>query len=667
MAVQLELRYRGLRSPHKIKLGVSGCARECAEARGKDVGVIATEAGWNMYVGGNGGFTPRHAVLFAEGLDDAALLQAIDRFLMYYIRTADRLQRTAPWFEEMEGGVDALRAVIFDDSLGIAADLDAAMAAHVDALRGRVEGDARRPREAAPVRVVRQRADHARPVARLHRGARPGPAGHRRGARRTRACSSPARPWRCGDDACRTCATAARPQESPRIRRAAARGLGARVHGRRPRARARPAPRSSTASRSRCSCTHDGRVHAVQQLDPYSGAYVMSRGIVGTQGGRADRRLADVQAGLRPAHRRVPRDAGQGRARAAGLAGRGRRERRRVHQVEGDRMTTMIGHLARGHGRSSLVGGGDVAARRIRRFLLDGAIVRVVAPELGAATARLVDDARARVARPRRRRRRPRRRVARAHRDRRPARRRRRRRAVRGAAHPLRQRRRRQPTAPPGSRPRPARATASSASSPMPASTPAARACCATRSRELLREGGLPLRRRRPTAVGQRAPRRRRPGPGRPHHRARPAAARRGGRRRDRPPRPDRRARRTRPRRRGHRRRQAPRPPPRAAGRDQRDPRRPRARAACASCASRAATRSSTAAAAKRSPRAWPPAIPVDVVPGTHQRRRRCRRPPASRSRTAAPPPPCTSSTARMPRPRRPSRRCATRRRPRSC
>ena len=131
MAVQLELRYRGLRSPHKFKLGVSGCARECAEARGKDVGVIATEAGWNMYVGGNGGFTPRHAVLLAEGLDDDALLTAIDRFLMYYIRTADRLQRTAPWFEELEGGIDALRAVIFDDSLGIADDLDAAMAAHI--------------------------------------------------------------------------------------------------------------------------------------------------------------------------------------------------------------------------------------------------------------------------------------------------------------------------------------------------------------------------------------------------------------------------------------------------------------------------------------------------------------------------------------------------------
>ncbi|MBP2435774.1 nitrite reductase large subunit NirB [Microbacterium amylolyticum] len=132
MAVTLELRYRGLRAPHKLKLGVSGCARECAEARGKDVGVIATENGWNMYVGGNGGFTPRHAQLLAEGLDDAALLQAIDRFFIYYIRTADRLQRTAPWFEELEGGIDGLRAVIFDDSLGICADLDAAMEKHVD-------------------------------------------------------------------------------------------------------------------------------------------------------------------------------------------------------------------------------------------------------------------------------------------------------------------------------------------------------------------------------------------------------------------------------------------------------------------------------------------------------------------------------------------------------
>ncbi|REJ05602.1 nitrite reductase large subunit [Microbacterium bovistercoris] len=132
MAVQLELRYRGLRAPHKLKLGVSGCARECAEARGKDVGVIATETGWNMYVGGNGGFSPKHARLLASGLDDAGLIRAIDRFFMYYIRTADRLQRTAPWLDDLEGGLDGLREVVFEDSLGICADLDAAMAQHVD-------------------------------------------------------------------------------------------------------------------------------------------------------------------------------------------------------------------------------------------------------------------------------------------------------------------------------------------------------------------------------------------------------------------------------------------------------------------------------------------------------------------------------------------------------
>ena len=132
MAVALELRYRGLRAPHKIKLGVSGCARECAEAKSKDVGIIATENGWNLYVGGNGGFTPRHARLFAEDLDDEALVRSVDRFLMYYVRTADRLQRTAPWLEEIEGGLDHVRGVVLDDSLGIAADLDAAMATHVE-------------------------------------------------------------------------------------------------------------------------------------------------------------------------------------------------------------------------------------------------------------------------------------------------------------------------------------------------------------------------------------------------------------------------------------------------------------------------------------------------------------------------------------------------------
>lgn len=131
MAVELELRYRGLRSPHKLKLAVSGCARECAEARGKDVGVIATDNGWNVYVGGNGGFTPKHAQLLAEDLSTEELIRTIDRFMTYYVRTADRLQRTAPWVEEHEGGLEAIREVIMEDSLGICSDLDAAMAAHV--------------------------------------------------------------------------------------------------------------------------------------------------------------------------------------------------------------------------------------------------------------------------------------------------------------------------------------------------------------------------------------------------------------------------------------------------------------------------------------------------------------------------------------------------------
>ena len=126
MAIDLELRYRGLRAPHKIKMGVSGCARECAEARGKDVGVIATENGWNLYVGGNGGMTPRHAELLAGDLDDETLVRYIDRFLMFYIRTADRLQRTAPWVEALDGGLEHLRDVVCNDSLGLAAEFEAA-------------------------------------------------------------------------------------------------------------------------------------------------------------------------------------------------------------------------------------------------------------------------------------------------------------------------------------------------------------------------------------------------------------------------------------------------------------------------------------------------------------------------------------------------------------
>lgn len=136
LAVDLELRYRGLRTPHKFKGGVSGCLRECAEARGKDVGVIATAKGWNLYVGGNGGATPRHADLLAADLTRDELFALVDRFLMYYVRTGERLERTAAWIERLGGpvaGVEHLRSVLIEDSLGIRAELEAQMERHVAA------------------------------------------------------------------------------------------------------------------------------------------------------------------------------------------------------------------------------------------------------------------------------------------------------------------------------------------------------------------------------------------------------------------------------------------------------------------------------------------------------------------------------------------------------
>ncbi|MER8043109.1 nitrite reductase large subunit NirB [Streptomyces sp. NPDC094032] len=134
-AILLELRYRGLRAPHKLKSAVSGCARECAEAQSKDFGVIATATGWNLYVGGNGGATPRHADLLAQDLSDSELIRLIDRFLMFYIRTADRLERTSVWLDRLEGGLDHLRDVVVHDSLGLCAELEALMAAHVAGYR----------------------------------------------------------------------------------------------------------------------------------------------------------------------------------------------------------------------------------------------------------------------------------------------------------------------------------------------------------------------------------------------------------------------------------------------------------------------------------------------------------------------------------------------------
>ncbi|HXD76792.1 MAG TPA: nitrite reductase large subunit NirB [Puia sp.] len=131
-AIEIEERYRGIRAPHKLKGGVSGCIRECAEAQGKDFGIIATEKGWNLYVCGNGGSRPQHAQLLAVDIDKGTCVRYLDRFLMFYIRTADPLTRTATWLNKMEGGISYLRNVVINDSLGMGKTWEEEMQVLVD-------------------------------------------------------------------------------------------------------------------------------------------------------------------------------------------------------------------------------------------------------------------------------------------------------------------------------------------------------------------------------------------------------------------------------------------------------------------------------------------------------------------------------------------------------
>lgn len=123
-AIRLENRYKGIRAPHKIKGAVSGCVRECAEAQGKDFGLVATEHGYNLYVCGNGGARPRHADLLAADISEATAIRYLDRFLMYYIMSADKLTRTAVWLDKLEGGIEHLKDVIIEDKLGICDELE---------------------------------------------------------------------------------------------------------------------------------------------------------------------------------------------------------------------------------------------------------------------------------------------------------------------------------------------------------------------------------------------------------------------------------------------------------------------------------------------------------------------------------------------------------------
>ncbi|QDY42192.1 nitrite reductase large subunit NirB [Candidatus Pantoea soli] len=248
-AIALEHRYKGLRAPHKIKMAVSGCTRECAEAQSKDIGVIATDKGWNLYVCGNGGMKPRHADLFASDLDDATLLRYVDRILMFYVRTADRLQRTSVWLDNLEGGLAYLRQVVIDDVLGIAAQLEQEMQSIVASYQCEWHSTLQDPSRRAlfTATVNSDRPDESLHYVRVRDQRQP--AAHEN----ARPSAQPAEPWRV------ICPLTAIPPEA---------GIGARLGG------------------QRVALFRFGdRLYALDDIEPGTQASVLSRGILGDVGG----------------------------------------------------------------------------------------------------------------------------------------------------------------------------------------------------------------------------------------------------------------------------------------------------------------------------------------------------------------------------------------------
>jgi nitrite reductase (NADH) large subunit len=249
LAIELEHRYKGLRSPHKIKMAVSGCTRECAEAQSKDVGVIATDKGWNLYVCGNGGMKPRHADLFASDLDTASLIRTIDRLLMFYIRTADRLQRTSVWMDNLEGGIDYLRAVILEDSLGIGDELDREMAHVIASYQCEWQTTLNSPERLALFRsFVNDDTPDERLQSRMLRGQRQPVAQITVADARL-----PSRPWQA------ICALESIPENA---------GIGARL-----------------GEQQIALFRFGEQVFALDNLEPANGAGVLSRGILGDRNG----------------------------------------------------------------------------------------------------------------------------------------------------------------------------------------------------------------------------------------------------------------------------------------------------------------------------------------------------------------------------------------------
>ncbi|MCV7256440.1 NAD(P)/FAD-dependent oxidoreductase [Mycobacterium hackensackense] len=134
LGIALEERYQGLASPAKMKLAVTGCPRNCAEALCKDLGVVAVDGGrWEIYVGGAAGAHIRKGDLLTTVDDAATVMTLTGRFLQFYREDANWLERTYAWVPRV--GIDHIRAVVVDDALGLAEGLDARMQKSVDAYR----------------------------------------------------------------------------------------------------------------------------------------------------------------------------------------------------------------------------------------------------------------------------------------------------------------------------------------------------------------------------------------------------------------------------------------------------------------------------------------------------------------------------------------------------
>ena len=112
VGIELERLMEGLYTPHKVKSAVSGCPRNCAESYVKDIGLVAVDGGWEVYVGGAAGGTVRKGDLLERVDDSASAIRLALVFLQYYREQAEYLERTYAWIERV--GIESVRAVVLD-------------------------------------------------------------------------------------------------------------------------------------------------------------------------------------------------------------------------------------------------------------------------------------------------------------------------------------------------------------------------------------------------------------------------------------------------------------------------------------------------------------------------------------------------------------------------